>query len=390
MKIETLSTLDNLLNDRRKEISRLRKEGKKVFGYVCSKIPIEIPHALGMIPIRIGVADESMLEMGARYIHQYTCPYVKCIVAEVLKEGDFFHDNVDVLSGYVTCLAVHRCLEVLKVYTHKPTIYITHPLNPPTKREKKFYEGEVKLFIKKLEEIADRPLDPASLEESVRLFDETRKILKQLYKLESLDGIPMKWTDMLRIIHAGFILDAEQYLEFLKEALKEANANSKQDSDSSPRIMLLGSPILPGDDLLVKTIEMCGGRIIADTLCTGLRSFEDLAVEDPTIDGLIETYLDSNPCATAQDLEVDKDRRLNHILRMIKEYKIEGAIYYALRFCDHYAFKAEETKEFLAEKANIPMLTIHSEYGEAEEGRLRTRIESFLETLKTRKGGNHE
>jgi benzoyl-CoA reductase/2-hydroxyglutaryl-CoA dehydratase subunit BcrC/BadD/HgdB len=145
--------------------------------------------------------------------------------------------------------------------------------------------------------------------------------------------------------------------------------------------MLIGSPILPGDNLLIDVIEECGARIVADTLCTGLRTFEDLIIEEPTLDGIKQTYLNSNPCATAQDLEIEKDRRLNHILRLIKEYHVQGAVYYALRFCDHYAFKDDETKEFLAEKAGIPMIAIHSEYGEAEKGRLRTRIEGFLETL---------
>jgi len=146
--------------------------------------------------------------------------------------------------------------------------------------------------------------------------------------------------------------------------------------------MLVGSPILPGDNLLIKLIEESGARIVADMLCTGLRSFEDLIIQEPTIAGIRETYLNSNPCATAQDLKIEDDRRLNHILRIIKEYKVQGVIYYALRFCDHYAFKDDETKDFLRDKAGIPMLAIHSEYGEAEGARLKTRIEGFIETLK--------
>jgi len=381
--MEALLRLDTLLKERREEIPKLRSKGQKVFGYVCCKVPVEIVHALGMIPIRIGIVAEEKMAAGKEYIHQYTCPYIKCIVGEMLEQGDFFHDNVDIISGYVTCIAVHRCLEVLKLYTGRPTFYIIHPLNPPTEREKRFYDGEIAHFVRQLEEVAGRKLDTNRLEESVDLFNKIRENLKELYRLQSLEGLPMRWSDVFRIIHAGFLLDANQYLAFLNDVIKEAEAlkTEIQNSNGAPRIMLLGSPVLPGDTLLIEVIENCGARIVADALCTGLRTFEDLIIEEPTLDGIKQTYLNSNPCATAQDLEIENDRRLNHILRLIKEYHVQGVVYYALRFCDHYAFKDDETKEFLAEKARVPMIAIHSEYGESEEGRLRTRIEGFLETL---------
>lgn len=384
MKMETLSNLDKFLEERREQIPKLREEGQKVVGYLCCKTPVEIIHALGLIPIRLGVADEAKMATGKEYIHQFTCPYIKCVVGEMLEEGDFFHDNVDVLSGYVTCLAVHRCLEVLKLYTGKPTFYLTHPLNPPKEREMKFYQGEISLFVSQLEKVAEKPLDPTLLRNSVNLFNSTRERLKKLYKLQCFNGLEIKWSDVFRLINAGFLLDPNRYLALLEEAIREVetakiNAGSQ---DKSPRIMLMGSPILPGDNLLVEAIEEAGAKIVADTLCTGLRTFEDLMVSEPTVASIWQTYLFSNPCATAQDLSLEEDRRLNHILRLIREYQVQGVVYYALRFCDHYAFKDDETKDFLAEKAGVPLIAIHSEYGESEVGRLRTRIEGFLETLR--------
>jgi benzoyl-CoA reductase/2-hydroxyglutaryl-CoA dehydratase subunit BcrC/BadD/HgdB len=381
--MKMLSRLNVLLEERRDEILNKRNKGKKVFGYVCCKVPIEIVHALDMIPIRIGIATQEKMSIGKEYIHQFTCPYIKCIAGEMLEQGSFFHENVDIISGYVTCLAVHRCLEVLKQYTGKPTFYLTHPLNPPTERERKFYEGEIVQFVSQLEMVAGKKLNPDCLKKSVDLFNRIRENLKKLYRLQSLNGFPMKWSEVFEIIHAGFLLDANQYLAFLDETVREAEAQKAESkkTDAGPRIMLIGSPILPGDNLLIDVIEDCGARIVADTLCTGLRTFEDLIIKEPSVEGIAKTYLHSTPCASAQDLDLDKDRRLNHILRLIREYEVQGVVYYALRFCDHYAFKDDETKEFLAEKASVPMVAIHSEYGETEKGRLLTRIEGFLETL---------
>lgn len=56
--IKSLSKLETLLKDREKEIRRLRQNGIKVVGYVCCKTPVEIIHALGLLPIRLGRASE--------------------------------------------------------------------------------------------------------------------------------------------------------------------------------------------------------------------------------------------------------------------------------------------------------------------------------------------
>jgi benzoyl-CoA reductase/2-hydroxyglutaryl-CoA dehydratase subunit BcrC/BadD/HgdB len=336
MKMDVVSRLDSLLDERRQEIPKLRNKGQRVFGYVCCKVPVEISHALGMIPIRIGVADQKKLATGKEYVYQYTCPYLKCIVGEMLEEGDFFHDNVDIISGHVTCIAVHRCLEVLKAYTGKPVIYLAHPVNPPGEREAKFYGAEVSHFITQLEKVVERKLDPKCLEESVELYNVIREKLKKLYWLQSLGVLSMKWSEVFRIIHASFLLEPRQYLAFLEETIEkeEAKKTEPPEQNGAPRIMLIGSPILPGDDLLINVIEDCGAKIVADTLCTGLRTFEDFIIKEPTLEGIKQTYLNSNPCATTQYLEADKDKRLNHILRLIREYAVQGVIYYALRFWD--------------------------------------------------------
>lgn len=384
-----LSKLDRLIEDRKEEIRHLRSKGVKVVGYLCSKTPVEIIRALGMVPVRLGEASEETMAKGKEFIHQFTCPYIKCIVGEMMGEKSFIKETTDVLAGYVTCLAVHRCLEVLKLYTGKPTYYITHPLNPPKEREERFYAAELRWFTRGLEKVAGLELDAEGLNASVGLYNRIRERLREIYRMQALNGPSLMWSQAFKLIQAGFFLDPDCYLVLLEEFLGELDSKKGRQGrqDGAPRLMLSGSPILPGDEALIKTIEESGARIVADTLCTGLRTFEDLIIEEPSLEGIAWTYLNSSPCATAQDLDMEKDRRLNHMLRLIREYRVDGVIYYALRFCDHYAFKDDETREYLSKRAGVPLIAIHSEYGEAEVGRLRTRIEGFLEALQ--KGGKN-
>jgi benzoyl-CoA reductase/2-hydroxyglutaryl-CoA dehydratase subunit BcrC/BadD/HgdB len=383
--MKILLQLDELIEKRRKQLSELRREkGYKVMGYICCKVPVEIPHALGMITVRLGIGDQQLMTSGKTYIHQYACPYVKSIVGQMQEKGGYFRENVDVLSGYVTCASVHRCIEVLKQYTGKPTYYITHPLTPPGDNQISFYLNEIHHFIAKLEDVCNVKLDKDRLADSVSLYNGIRKLLLYLYRLNSRGEHTIKWSDIQRIVHAGFIMDPGQYHDLIHSIIQEVEAGQNginDTADSGPRLMVLGSPMLPGDQLLIKVIEDCNTVVVTDNLCTGLRSFETLTINEPTVEGIAKAYLFSNPCASVQYLDTDEDDRLAHILRLIKEYDVQGVVYYALRFCDPYAFKDNDLKTFLAKRANVPMISIHAEYGEAEEGRLRTRIQGLLETI---------
>ena len=135
MELEALKDIDKLLESRKDKIKMERETGKKVVGYLCCRVPLELIHAHGMIPVRLGTAAESYMATGKEYIHQFTCPFIKCVVGEILTEGTFLYDNVDVISGSVICLAVSRALEVLKAYTKKPTYYLTIPHLPLVKEK---------------------------------------------------------------------------------------------------------------------------------------------------------------------------------------------------------------------------------------------------------------
>lgn len=387
MELRSLKDIDKLLESRKEKIKKKRETGTKVVGYLCCQVPLELIHAHGMMAVRLGTAAESYMATGKEYIHQYTCPYIKCVVGEMLTKGTFSHDNVDVISGSVICLTVHRALEVLKAYTKKPTYYFSIPHLPPENIEERFFVSEMEWFSARLSEISGRRLDPQRLRESVALYNSIKATLKELYRLQAMEGSAIRWIDVFKLIRAGFLLGPEEYLKLLEDVLSEVKQLSENEGPSTHRkfrIMLSGSPVMPMDDLIIDTIEETGGRIVADTLCTGLRTFDDLLVEDATLKGLAHTYLYSSPCASCQDMNLRSDRRLKKMLKLIREIPVDGIIYYCLRFCDPYSFKANEIKETLWKETELPVLPIHWEYG-GSYGSLQTRIEGFLESIQERR-----
>ena len=75
------------------------------------------------------------------------------------------------------------------------------------------------------------------------------------------------------------------------------------------------------------------------------------------------------------------EERLDDIVRLAKEYQVDGVMHYNLQFCHTYANEAFNVEKRL-EKEGIPLLRIETDYSDEDAGQLRTRIEAFLEMIR--------
>ena len=86
------------------------------------------------------------------------------------------------------------------------------------------------------------------------------------------------------------------------------------------------------------------------------------------------------PCFTSEDGNED---RINWLLTKIKDFKINGVIYYVVRGCMLYAMEYTRVKRAL-ESMDIPIYYLDTEYTREDVGQLKTRVEAFLEMLSAR------
>ena len=93
------------------------------------------------------------------------------------------------------------------------------------------------------------------------------------------------------------------------------------------------------------------------------------------IDALAERYMGINcACFTPNTARIDD------ILCLAKEYKVDGIIDVNLKFCNLY-----DTEGYLVERAmkeaGIPVLGIETDYTDSDAQQLRTRVSAFIEML---------
>ena len=73
--------------------------------------------------------------------------------------------------------------------------------------------------------------------------------------------------------------------------------------------------------------------------------------------------------------------RIEDIIRLADEYKVDGIIDVNLQFCNLYSTESYLVKEALAAH-DLSVLHLETDYSETDYEQLRTRVEAFLEMLR--------
>ncbi|MFZ4800701.1 MAG: 2-hydroxyacyl-CoA dehydratase subunit D [Chlorobium sp.] len=386
MGLKSLDKIADALQRRPAELEQLRKAGKKVVGWLAYNIPEEIIYALGLIPIRVGQGgDGRLVEVGARHISTKNCVFVRQALGQFAEKTDPYIKHLDLVAIDATCIQLYRLEELINFYFGYKTVVLGVPRNFATKEGHEYFRKEVEFFTKKLEEFAGVTLEQSKLEKAIWIYDGIRQAIKTLYRYQSLNNAPLSWREVSTVINAGYNLDRGQYLELLQELIIEAKDNLSERSGSEnieARIFLSGSLIPPGDTKLVDIIEHFGGRIIGDDLWSGLNFFLNLEIQEPTPYGVADAYLDRVPHGSLPYLDLASDGRLANLKEQLKAFNADGIIYHTLRYCDAFTFKAGETKDVLG---SLPFLEIHTEYSGSDFEAIRTRVEAFIEMIKSKK-----
>ena len=379
MGLKTLEKISAALTSRPAELEQLRKQGKKIVGWLAYNIPEEIIYALGLIPIRVGQGgDGRLVEVGARHISTKNCVFVRQVLGQFAEKTDPYIKQLDLVAIDATCIQLYRLEELINFYFDYKTVVLGVPRNFATKEGHEYFRKEVEHFTKKLELFAGVSLEQSKLEEAINIYDGIRGAIKKLYSYQSLDNAPLSWRDVSSVINAGYNLDRLRYLELLQELIHEiveSISEPQENRSIEARVFLSGSLIPPGDTKLIDIIEQLGGRIVGDDLWSGLNFFLNLEIKEPTPFGVADAYLDRIPHASLPYLDLPSDGRLANLKHQIQQFKADGVIYHTLRYCDAFTFKAGETKDVLK---NVPFLEIHTEYSGSD-------FEAFVEMIKNKK-----
>jgi len=380
--VSKLPTLDrfrmvNRAFPKTEEILDLKQQGKKIFGWLCTYVPEEIIHAAGILPVRItGYPQEMELDDGNAYFYINNCSFSRSCFQMGLR-GEY--DYLDGIVAGSTCDGARRLFDLWCYYIK---LSFSHILTVPrkyTERAHHLYYSQVNGFKKHLEQYLSYEITDDMLLQSIKVYNESRELLKKLYELRHKEKPPISGAETMEVLNASFRMPKEIFNDYLRQLLVELNT-SEIEHKSRARLMITGSVM--NNPEFVHTIEEIGGLVVTDELCTSTRYWSDPVVLDgrPPLEAISRRYLNNFPCARM----VPSDERFNRIIELARGYRVDGVISQIIRYCVPYAHDMPLITERL-KQINVPTLALDVEYGTSGSGQIRTRVQAFLEMLEARK-----
>lgn len=363
------------------ELIAHQQGGGKVFGTFCVYVPDEIIFAAGAIATGLCGGSQFWVAGGEKVLPANTCPLIKASVGARLDGTCPFFKIADMFIGETTCDGKKKAWEILNqdVPVHVMDI-------PQMKREKDIaaWADEIKTLIKRVEEFTGNQVTAEALAETIKLINGKRKALARLYATRQHAPLPISGKDALLVTQIAFYDDPARFTaqtNALCDELEQRIATGVGVFPAdTPRILVTGTPLAIPNWKLHHIIETSGAAVVVEELCTGTRYFENLVDESGTtleeqVQALAQRYMQTN-CACF----TPNTGRIDDILRLVKEYQVDGVIDCNLQFCGLYSTETYLVQQALKE-AGVPVLHLETDYSEQDMEQLRTRVQAFIEML---------
>ena len=360
------------------QIMAHKRSGKKVFGWLCTYVPEEIMHAAGILPVRItGYSQKTELDDGNAYLYVNNCSFSRsCLQLGLRGEYEF----LDGVVGGSTCDGARRLFDLWRNYIGTPFHHVLTVPRKFTEKAHALYLYEVEQFTRHLEEYLGYKISDEALQDSIKLYNESRSLLRRLYDLRKMDRPPITGTETMEVLNASFRMPKETFNEWLESLLDEIVASGNRHSGRA-RLMLVGSVLTNPE--FINCIEEQGGLVVTDELCTSTRYWGDPIVLEGAkspLEAIARRYLNNFPCARM----FPSDERFKRIIDYALDFRVEGVVSEIIRYCVPYAHDLPLLTKRLQEHG-IPVLALDVEYGTSGSGQVQTRVQAFLEMIEAKR-----
>lgn len=363
------------------ELIGLQKIGKKVFATFCIFVPDEIIFAADAVATGLCGGSQFWVPGGEKVLPKSMCSLIKASVGARVDRTCPFFLIADMFVGETTCDGKKKAYEF---FAQEAPTYVMDM--PQMKRERDIakWADEIHDFKNTVEEFTGNEVTAESLADAIVLINNKRRALARVYETRKADEVPISGKDALLMMQIAFYDDPARCAEManrLADELEQRIADGVSVfPEGTKRIMVTGTPMAIPNWKMHHIIETSGAAVVCEECCTGTRYFENLVDESQTtlegqIEALAQRYMKNN-CACF----TPNPGRIEDILRLAEEYKVDGVIDVNLKFCTLYDTEGRSVEAAL-EEANIPVLGIETDYTDNDAEQLRMRIGAFVEML---------
>jgi benzoyl-CoA reductase/2-hydroxyglutaryl-CoA dehydratase subunit BcrC/BadD/HgdB len=383
---EGMSYFDFVISEihglRIKELRDHQAAGGKIIGTFCVYVPEEIIRALGGQAVGLCAGAEWAYDEVEQILPRNTCALIKSFMGFKMGQVCPYAEAADLVIGETTCDGKKKAYEL---FGEMAPVYVMELPQMKRPEDMTLWRGEIDRFVAKLEEVTGNKLTAENLKKAVIEVNDKRRALQRLNATRKVAPAPISGKDALLAVQVAFYDDVPRFTQSVNaiadELEKRIDDGVGVASADAPRILITGSPMSIPNWKVHDIVEKSGAVVVAEELCTGSRYYDKLVDEEAVtvpamLDDIAEKYLDIN-CACF----TPNPGRIEDIISMAKEYKVDGILHYAISFCAPFTIEAHSVEK-AAQEAGIPVLRVDTDYSMEDVGQLQTRVEAFLEMVR--------
>ncbi len=351
---------------------RWREAGGKILGHFQVYFPEEIAHAAGMLPVKICGASIECTKADSHF-GSYLCSILKTSL-ELQLSG---HLELSMFVTHPICDSARNMGPIFQRNTDFPCQILYLPQNPNSKHSATYLRGEYDRLKREVEAVAGTTITDEALANSLKVFNENRALLRELYDIKRETPWLVAAEDAYCLMAVGGMVPREEHNELLRWALPLIRERSAKKEDRI-RVVFEGAFCeQPPLDLVRVLGRSC--YVVDDDFLIGLRWItEDVKTSGDPLFNLAEAYLEQSSYSPVQhDLRKPKEKML---LERIKASRAEAVIVSAAKMCEP-GLEEQVAYTYALDEAGIPYFVSEFEENMTSFEHLELQIDTFVENL---------
>jgi benzoyl-CoA reductase subunit C len=348
-----------------------------VIGYFPVYAPVEIIHAAGMLPVGLsGAGDRLDIQHADARFGSFICSIVKT----TMEMGMQNHLNIldGILFSSICDSARNLCFVMKRNFADLYVDFLHLPHNPSSAASVDFLTGEYQRLIHELQRIGGRRITAENLSHAISLYNRNRQLIRDLYALRLQKPHLLRAWECYVLVRAGYLIPVEEHNSLLEGALSELAQRAGKPRDSI-RIVVEGVFCEQPPLDLLKLVEDAGCYLVNDDFAIGRSWFvEDVPNESDPVRALAESYVNR---AVYSSVRHDfRAPRWEGLADKVKQSRADAVLFLIAKFCEPAYFDYVLFKKKL-EQLGVPHLLLEFEEKQFTFDRVRTEIETFVESL---------
>jgi benzoyl-CoA reductase/2-hydroxyglutaryl-CoA dehydratase subunit BcrC/BadD/HgdB len=385
--LKHLYYFENLLQEVNNDLVReATTEGRIAVGSVCSLIPEVLLNLPGCFSVRLRAPRTGSIEMGTYYLTSLLCECCRAMLERAIEGGYQF---LDCIIAPDACAQMNRCVENIELLKTcgKEKFFVTHSDVPMKSDENalKHYVKHMRLkALEPLHEVYGIDISDEALRKAIQLHNEVARLITAIGEYRKDENLRITGYEFSVFTTATYCCPKDVMVEKLRETLEEIKTREPDDKKKKKyraRVVLVGSEI--DDPNIVKLIEDAGALVVADRFCFG--SFpgrQEIILNDneDVLTQICRQYLIWGQCP--RFMNTDKiNERYTYVDELAKHFHADGIIYEQMKFCDYWGYERSIASHVMRNEFNYPVLSVDRPYVVGASGRLRTRVQAFVESI---------